>query len=131
MEFAFSISTTLSFRDPTLVKPARTYLLFETIAKIFPVLHHLKTSPDEKFELVNDTIIEEVLQDIGSIDFGSGLSAKTNVGIWRTRGEHRPLIGEFAFQIRFGDRKVLTLDAMQRAERFFIALQLRRGITSA
>src|SRR3974390_2306530 len=98
-------------------------LMFKTIAKIFPVLNRLTKSPDEKFELVNGTIIEEVLQDIGSIDFGSGLSAKTNVGIWRTRGEHRPLIGEFAFQIRFRDRQALTLDAMKKAERFFLALQ--------
>ena len=98
-------------------------LQFKTIAKIFPLLDRLKKSPDEKFELVNGTIIEEVLQDIGSIDFGSGLKAKTNVGIWRTRGEHMPLIGEFAFQIRFRDRKSLTLDVMQRAERFFLALQ--------
>ena len=50
-------------------------------------------------------------------------AAKTDVGIWRTRGEHRPLIGEFAFQIRFKDRSELALDAMQRAEAFFIALQ--------
>ena len=57
------------------------------------------------------------------LDFGSGLKAKTNVAMWRTRGEHRPLIGEFAFQIRFRDRKLLALDAMQRAERFFLALQ--------
>ncbi len=98
-------------------------LQFKTIAKIFPVLNRLKKSPDEKFDLVNGTIVEEVLQDIGSIDFGSGLKATTNVGIWRTRGEHRPLIGEFAYQIRFRDRKLLTLDAMQRAERFFLALQ--------
>ena len=40
------------------------------------------------------------------------------------------LIGEFAFQIRVRNRKLLTLDAMQRAERFFIALQLQRRITS-
>ena len=116
-------SHNVQFQRSAVGETGTDIFLFKTIAKIFPVLHHLKTSPDEKFELVNGTIVEEVLQDIGSIDFGSGLSAKTNVGIWRTRGEHRPLIGEFAFQIRFGDRKVLTLDAMQRAERFFIALQ--------
>ena len=57
------------------------------------------------------------------LDFGQGVTAKTDVGIWRTRGEHRPLIGEFAFQIRFKDRKELALEAMQRAEAFFIALQ--------
>jgi len=64
----------------------------------------------------SDTIIEEVLQDIGLPDFGQGVTAKTNVAIWRTRGEHRPLIGEFAFQVRFKDRKELARESMQRAE---------------
>ena len=50
------------------------------------------------------------------LDFGAGIKAKTNVAIWRTRGEHRPLIGEFAFQIRFQDRKQLALESMQRME---------------
>jgi hypothetical protein len=95
----------------------------ETIAKVFPVLERIRRSPNEKVELVNDTIIEEVLQDIGTLDFGAGIKAKTNVAIWRTRGEHRPLIGEFAFQVRFQDRKNLALESMQRMERFFLALQ--------
>jgi hypothetical protein len=43
--------------------------------------------------------------------------------MWRTRGDHRPLIGEFAYQIHFRDRKLLALDAMQCAERFFLTLQ--------
>jgi hypothetical protein len=96
---------------------------FKALTNIFPALTVVQHSPQEEIAMVNNTIIEEVLQDIGSLDFGSGLKAKANVGIWRTRGEHRPLIGEFAYQIRFGDRKLLTLDAMQRAERFFLALQ--------
>ena len=96
---------------------------FTTLTKVFPVLERLKRSPREKIALVNGTIVEEVLQDIGLLDLGSGLTAKTNVAIWRTRGEHRPLIGEFAFQIRFRNGKSLTLDAMKQAERFFLALQ--------
>jgi hypothetical protein len=96
---------------------------FSTVTKILPVLERIRDSPSDEITLVNDTIVEEVLQDIGSLNFGSGLTAKANVAIWRTRGEHRPLIGEFAYQIRFRDRKLLALDAMQRAERFFIALQ--------
>ncbi|MGC1948379.1 MAG: hypothetical protein WA679_12580, partial [Pseudolabrys sp.] len=96
---------------------------FKALTNIFPALTVVQHSPQEEVALVNNTIIEEVLQDIGSLDFGSGLKAKTNVAIWRTRGEHRPLIGEFAYQLRFADRKLLTLDAMQRAERFFLALQ--------
>jgi hypothetical protein len=98
-------------------------LNMEAMSKFFPALESLKRSPNEKFELVSDTIIEEVLQDIALLDFGSGLTAKANVGIWRTRGQHRPLIGEFAYQVRFEDRKELAVEALQRMEKFFIALQ--------
>jgi hypothetical protein len=94
-----------------------------TLTKIFPALARIKKEPEEKIALVSDTIIEEVLQDIGVLDFGDGIRAKMNVGLWRTRGEHRPLIGEFAFQIRFKDRDELCLDAMKRLELFFVALQ--------
>lgn len=94
-----------------------------TMTQIFPVLERIKKDPNERIALVSDTIIEEVLQDIGVLDFGQGIQAKVNIGLWRTRGEHRPLIGEFAFQIKFKDRKELDLVAMQRAEAFFIALQ--------
>ena len=98
-------------------------LNFDNWIKVFPALGRLRKEPNEQVELVSNTIIEEVLQDIGMLDFGQGVKAKTDVGIWRTRGEHRALIGEFAFQIRFKDRKELALEAMQRAEAFFIALQ--------
>ncbi len=94
-----------------------------TLTKIFPVLARIKKQPDEKIALVSDTIIEEVLQDIGVLHFGEGIRAKADLAIWRSRGEHRPLIGEFAFQIRFNDRRELGLDAMKRVEAFFIALQ--------
>src|SRR6478736_4824710 len=98
-------------------------LTMAAITKIFPVLEGLKRSPDEKLELVSNTIIEEVLQDICLLDFGQRVTAKTNVAIWRTRGEHRPLIGEFAFQVRFKDRAEMPREAMQKVEAFFIALQ--------
>ena len=89
----------------------------------FPALQTLKLSPSEKVELVGDTIVEEVLQDIGILDFGDGISAKANVALWRARGDHRPLIGEFAFQIKFKRREELNEKAMKRAEAFFLALQ--------
>jgi hypothetical protein len=95
----------------------------EAMTKIFPVLQKLKKAPNERIQLVNNAIIEEVLQDIGQLDFGDGLVAKCNVGIWRTRGEHRPLIGEFAFQIRFTNRRQLIPEAMRRMEAFFLDLQ--------
>ena len=101
----------------------RDMFVFDNWIKVFPALARLRTKPGEKIELVSNCIIEEVLQDIGELDFGQGVKVKTDVGIWRTRGEHRPLIGEFAFQIRFKDRSELGKKAMQRAEAFFIALQ--------
>jgi len=102
---------------------SKNFLEMDTLVEIFPVLERIRKEPGEKIELVSDCIIEEVLQDIGVLDFGGGVTAKTDLGIWRTRGEHRPLIGEFAFQIRFKDRKELAQEAMKRVEAFFTALQ--------
>ena len=98
-------------------------LSMSTITRVFPALEKIKKDPHERVALVSETIIEEVLQEIGALDFGEGIKGKVSVGLWRTRGEHRPLIGELGFQIKFKDRKQLALDAMKRAEAFFIALQ--------
>lgn len=94
-----------------------------TMVKIFPALERIKTNPHERIALVSDTIIEEVLQDVGTLDLGDSVEAPVNVALWRTRGEHRPLVGELSFQIKFKDWKELSMDAMKRAEAFFIALQ--------
>jgi hypothetical protein len=95
----------------------------DTLVGIFPVLSKLKMSAKDKVELVGDTIVEEVLQDIGILDFGDGISSKANVALWRARGDHRPLIGEFAFQIKFKKREDLQDEAMRRVEKFFLDLQ--------
>jgi hypothetical protein len=98
-------------------------LSMDTLTRIFPVLQRLKKEPGEKVEIVSSTIVEEVLQDIGTIDFGNRMSARANVALWRARGDHRPLIGEFAFQFRFRRREDLREAAMKKAEAFFISLQ--------
>jgi hypothetical protein len=95
----------------------------DQLVDLLPVLHRIRATPKEEIKLVSNTIIEEVLQDIGILDFGEGIGCKANVAIWRTRGEHRPLIGEFAFQFRFPNRNMLAKEALKRAEAFFIALQ--------
>jgi len=95
----------------------------DELIDLLPVLGRVRKTPGEKIHLVSNTIVEEVLQDIGTLDFGDGLGCKANVAIWRTRGEHRPLIGEFAYQFRFSDRNLLSKDALRRAEAFFISLQ--------
>ncbi|MFN8643569.1 MAG: hypothetical protein U0802_18610 [Candidatus Binatia bacterium] len=95
----------------------------DAIVDMLPALRSLKRKPGERLQLVGDTIVEEILQDIGTLDFGGGVTAVPNVALWRTRGDHRPLIGEFAFQIKFKRREDLNEQAMQRAEAFFLGLQ--------
>jgi len=95
----------------------------ESIVHLLPALSSLKRAAGEKVELVGDTIVEEVLQDIGILDFGAGITAVANVALWRSRGDHRPLIGEFAFQIKFKRREDLNEQALQRVEAFFLGLQ--------
>jgi hypothetical protein len=93
------------------------------LARVFPALAMLKSSKTDRVELVNNTIVEEVLQDLGVLDFGKGITAESNIAIWRERGTHRPMCGEFAFQAKFKRRDELHKKAMDRGQQFFIALQ--------
>jgi hypothetical protein len=93
------------------------------IIGVMPALQVLKHDPGEHVELVSGAIVEEVLQDIGELDFGNGFRPVANVALWRTRGEHRPLIGEFAFQIKFKRREDLNALNLDRGRAFFKQLQ--------
>jgi hypothetical protein len=116
-------SHNVQFPRSSLRTGASDVFAVDTILRVFPALKSLGFRPGERVELVGQTMVEEVLQDIGVLDFGDRISAKVNVSLWRTRGEHWPLIGEFAYQVRFQDRKELRLKAMQRMEEFFLTLQ--------
>jgi hypothetical protein len=94
-----------------------------TLARLLPPLRALKRSDDERLELVSHVIVEEVLQDLGVLDFGKGVVAKANVALWRVRGDHRPLVGEFAFQVRAKRRDDVHAKALKRAEQLFVSLQ--------
>ena len=94
-----------------------------TLARVFPALAALKASDTDKVDLVNQTIVEEVLQDLGVLDFGKGITAESNIGIWRERGTHHPLCGEFAFQAKFKRRDEVHDKVIHRCQQFFIALQ--------
>src|SRR6516165_5421212 len=94
-----------------------------TLAHVFPALQALKTSDTDRVELVNQTIVEEVLQDLGVLDFGKGVTADSNIAIWRERGTHRPMCGEFAFEAKFKRRDELAEKAVDRGRKFFVALQ--------
>src|SRR5499433_4031312 len=97
-------------------------MAMDTIVRVLPALEAIRKDPGERIELVSGTIVEEVLQDIGVLDFGKGITAVANVALWRSRGDHSPLIGEFAFQIKFKRREDLNERALTRGEGFFLSL---------
>jgi len=98
-------------------------LSLENIVRALPALESIKISPGERIELVNETVVEEILQDIGELDFGNGATTVANVALWRSRGNHGPLVGEFAFQIKFRRREDLNQKALERGKAFFLSLQ--------
>ncbi|MFG1402367.1 hypothetical protein [Xanthobacter sediminis] len=95
----------------------------ETLTRVFPALQPLLGSSGEHVELVNHTAVEEVLQQLGTLDFGKGMIAPCNVSVWRTRGEQFQLVGEFAYQVHYLRREDLSAKALQRSDAFFRALQ--------
>jgi len=114
-------SHNVEFPLHSLAQGDRTSL--EWIIGVLPALRAVKHDPGEHVELVSGAIVEEVLQDIGELDFGNGFHPVVNVALWRTRGEHQPLIGEFAFQIKFKRREELNALNLDRGRAFFKQLQ--------
>ena len=98
-------------------------LSMDTLLKTLPALKSLKTSGGERLKLVNEGIVEEVLLPLGELDFGKGQVGKCDIALWRTRGEHLPLVGEFAFQLKFPSRASLAAKTRKLAADFYIALQ--------
>ncbi len=94
-----------------------------TLVKVFPALAAIKKSEDEKISLVNEGIVEEVLLPLGNLDFGNGVVAKCDIGLWRTRGEHKSLVGEFAFQVKFDRREAIAEKQKKLAAQFYVTLQ--------
>ena len=94
-----------------------------TLTKVFPALAALKKSDEEKVALVNGGIVEEVLLPLGQLDFGKGLVGKCDIGLWRTRGEHKSLVGEFAFQVKFPSKESVAEKQKKLAAQFYVTLQ--------
>ncbi len=98
-------------------------LSMTTLGRVFPALAPLVKSEGEKVTLVNGGIVEEVLLPLGQLDFGKGLVGKCDIGLWRTRGEHLPLVGEFAFQLKFDDINAETDKQKKLVAQFYVSLQ--------
>jgi hypothetical protein len=95
----------------------------KTLIRVFPGLAAIKKDDDERIELVNEGIVEEVLLPLGQLDFGKGMVAKCDISLWRTRGEHKQLVGEFAFQAQFSSREVIAEKQKKLAALFYVSLQ--------
>jgi len=94
-----------------------------TLEHIFPPLAQLKAPEEEQVKLVNGGIVEELLLPLGQLDFGKGLVGKCDIGLWRTRGEHKSLVGEFAFQVKFAGREAVAEKQKKLAAQFYVSLQ--------
>lgn len=94
-----------------------------TIAEIFTPLAGLVGSSEEHVSMVNSTLVEEVLMDLGTITLGKGFVAKANISLWRSLGDHSVMCGEFAFQTRFARGSDVSREIRSRAEELFIKLQ--------
>src|SRR5260370_13975574 len=94
-----------------------------SVARVFPALSIVKKPHEEKENLVRGAIVEELLLPLGQLDFGKAIVAKSDVSLWRTRGEHMPLVGEFAFQVKFVRKQDVHRQARELAEQLFVSLQ--------
>jgi hypothetical protein len=94
-----------------------------TLVKVFPALGAMQKASDERIGLVNGGIVEEVLLPLGLLDFGKGLVGKCDIGLWRTRGEHKSLVGEFAFQLKFARKEDVADKQKKLAAQFYVSLQ--------
>jgi hypothetical protein len=98
------------------------------LTQIFPALSVIASDDGaDDVSLVNQTIVEELLQDICLLDFGHHTAATANLGLWRSRGDHHAFVGEFAYQLRFPGPNDISHKALQACERFFLELQQVAG----
>lgn len=103
-------------------EPDKTNL--KTIARALPALAGLIGESEGKVELVNSTLVEEVLLDLGTLQFGKGMTTKANISLWRSLGDHKVMCGEFAYQAKFERREDVGEVVRQRVEELYIKLQL-------
>ena len=61
----------------------------KTLTRVLPVLASMLKAKGGRVELVNQTIVEEVLQDLGTLDFGKGIDVEVQRGAL-ARARHAP-----------------------------------------
>ena len=94
---------------------------------LFPPLEIISCDGPADVALVNQCIVEELMQDICKLDFGHHTHVTANLALWRSRGDHRAFVGEFAYQLHFDGPDKISHKALEACERFFIELQQQAG----
>jgi len=117
MRSLFSHNSVVSVEAATVETPLKK------AAALFPALRHVGLSAKREIDLVNHVAVEEVLADLGELNFGHGLHAKANVAVWRDRGTLKPLVAEFGYQCKFQRYDELHKKARHRADEFFTRMQ--------
>lgn len=103
--------------------PDRDPTSMSSLVGMLPALRALNAPGAQPVRIVNDTIIEEVQQDLGGLDFGAGIVAEANVALWRERAGHRPVCGEFSFETKFKRGNTLHDKTTDRVKQLFVNLQ--------
>lgn len=93
------------------------------LTRMLPALGALKAPGAERVEIVNNTVVEEVQQDLGSMDFGAGIVAEANILVWRERATQQPVCGEFSFEAKFKRGDAPHDKAMERVKQLFTNAQ--------
>jgi hypothetical protein len=98
-------------------------LAMSTLSRVIPAIGSVRTSKRQRVTLVNESVVEELLLPLGELDFGKGIVAKSNVALWRTRGDHQPVVGEYSFQMKLDREEEVPRKAEKRVKQFFVRLQ--------
>jgi hypothetical protein len=101
----------------------RDRMAMATVARVLPAMGALRKSKDERIHFVNEVWVEELLFPLTRLDFGKGIVAKSNVALWRSRGDHEPIVGEYSFQVKFDRREDVPGRSERRVKQFFVTLQ--------
>jgi hypothetical protein len=94
------------------------------LTRSFPALAQAGAKPEHRITLVNDFAVEEVQVNVGTFDFGHGITAKTTIAVWRNRQHESAICGEFAFQAKYDRREAIHKDCIARGVDFYKTLQL-------
>ncbi|MGH7781262.1 MAG: hypothetical protein ACREQR_15715 [Candidatus Binataceae bacterium] len=97
----------------------------ELISNAFPALGTIGANPKATMMPVHGASIAEYLFELGVLDFGGHLSAKCNVAVWKVREVEKPLVAEFAFQLKFDRPEAMHKKPRELSEQFYVGLQKR------